>query len=107
MDAEGALSLKIEQRQTFQDIEDYIINALAALDSTVDTVSAMTQDYRQFCLSYGHADDANSNESDPVSLALKEKQREINSSRKKIEALQKKVEGSISLVKQLRNRRVV
>ncbi|MCJ1250174.1 hypothetical protein MMC30_007400 [Trapelia coarctata] len=103
VDAEGPLSLKIEQRQTFKDIEDYIIDALVALDSTSETVHAMVQDYRQFCLSYGNTHSANRNESDPVSLALLEKQREISSSRKKIEALQRKVEGSISLVKQPRN----
>ena len=89
----------VEERQTIKDFEDSIVDMLLVLDSTLDTISCLFENYKQFCLDT----DANpvvtsSEDFDPIAFAFQEKHREVTFNRKKIETLQTKVQGMSSLV---------
>ena len=72
---------------------------LLVLDSTIDTISSLIENYKQFRLDIDNSPmDTNSEEFDPIAFALREKHREVMFSRKKAETLQIKVQGMSTLV---------
>ena len=91
--------MDVDERQIIKDFEDSIVDMLLVLDSTIDTISSLIENYKQFCLDTDiNAVDTNGEEFDPVAFALREKYREVMFSRKKIETLQTKVQGMSNLV---------
>ncbi|MCJ1379470.1 hypothetical protein MMC17_002571 [Xylographa soralifera] len=98
---EGGVPLEVNSCQQLKDLEDQIIDTLLILDSTHDTTVALTQKYEQHCV-IPNDSPINLNESiDSIQLALQEKQKEIELLRRKVKALQKKVDGTISLLSSL------
>ena len=89
----------VEERQTIKDFEDSIVDMLLVLDSTIDTISSLVENYKRFCLdTEANPVGTNSEDFDPVAFAFQEKHREVIFNRKKIETLQTKVQGMSSLV---------
>jgi len=89
----------VDEHQILKDFEDAIIDMLLVLDSTIDTISSLLDNYKQFCLDIDvNPLETNGEEFDPVAFALREKHREVMFSRKKIETLQTKVQGMSNLV---------
>ena len=98
VDSKGPLQpLDIQERQELKIYEDQLIDILLVLDLTLDTISSLKEKYQEFCQEV---------ESFPiyqasvnaVNGALEEKQREVLLNRKKVEALQTKIQGTMSLV---------
>ena len=93
--------LELGTRQEIKDLEDQIIDVRLILDNTYDTTIALIQKYEQYCLSATKSS-INMDESvDSIRLSLEDKKRDIELARRKIDALQKKLKGTISLVSML------
>lgn len=91
--------LDIEERQVLKNIEDQIVDILLILDSTSDTISSVTEMYKQFCdASPSISQDVN-DELDLISFSLHEKQRDVVHNRRKVETLLVKVQGTAKLVR--------
>ena len=95
---EGGITLEVNSCQQLKDLEDQIIDVLLILDSTYDTTVALTRNYEQFCSSTNNSSGDLGKSLDSIQLALQEKQKDIELLRWKMKALQKKVDGAISLV---------
>lgn len=92
-------SLNIEERQVLKNIEDQIVDILLILDSTSDTISSVSEMYKQFCdASPAMSQDVN-DEPDLISFSLHEKQRDVVHNRRKVETLLVKVQGTATLVR--------
>ncbi len=89
-------ALDVEERQRLKHLEDQVIDILLVLDATCDTVVALHEKYKQFCLSAEH--DVETDEIDFIETALSEKQQDVISNRKKLETLHSKVQGTTNLV---------
>ena len=83
-----------------KDLEDAVVDMLLVLDSTIDTISSLIENYKQFCLDV-EADIVSSDDKgfDTIGFALREKHREVLFNRKKVETLQTKVQGMSNLVR--------
>lgn len=91
--------LDFQERQALKDMEDEIVEILLILDSTSDTISSVTDMYKQFCHdSRTTSQDAN-DEFDLISFSLNEKQRDVAHNRKKVETLQVRAQGTSKLVR--------
>ena len=92
------LPLELGTRQEIKDLEDQIIDVRLILDNTYDTTITLIQKYEQYCL-IATKSSINMDESvDSIRLSLEDKMRDIELARRKIDALQKKLKGTISLV---------
>ena len=101
IDADSPLQLlDKEERQELKAFQDQVIDILVVLDSTMDTITFMIEKYEQFChdIKTSSADLAD-NQPDPILLALRENQQVSDISKKKVEASNTKVQGTISLVR--------
>lgn len=90
--------------QKLKGIEDQSCDALLCLDSTLDTVNALTDMYHQ-CYKPGPKTDAPGKSmengayaSDAIWFALVEKQKDVAYARKKVEALLAKIRNTRSLI---------
>ena len=93
------LSLDNEARQELKDFQDQVIDVLVVLDSILDTIAVMIEKYNQFSHDIDTPlEDPYVAELDPIQIALREKQQEALLSKKKVEALNMKIQGTISLV---------
>ena len=91
--------LDVEERQKLKESEDQIIDILAVLTSTADTISSMIQNYNEFCQDFSAPLKSTSDiKLDLVHYALQEKLREVHLNQEKVKALHVKVQGTISLV---------
>ncbi|KAL9119693.1 MAG: hypothetical protein Q9187_003752 [Circinaria calcarea] len=92
-------SLDSEKRQELKDFQDQVVSIIVVLDSTLDTIASMIEKHRQFCRDFdGPLKDLTDIELEPIQLALREKQQEAHLSKKKVEALHTKIQGTISLL---------
>jgi hypothetical protein len=94
-----AIKLDFEERQRIKQIEDYVLDIFVILDSTQDTLSSLLAKYKIFAQLNNSA---LGEFEDPVMLALLEKEREIELCRQKLQALHRKVKGTIQLVRKSR-----
>ncbi|KAL9119592.1 MAG: hypothetical protein Q9187_003855 [Circinaria calcarea] len=103
MSAKGPpLSLDNEERQELKDIQDQIIDILVVLDSILDVIAVMIEKYNQFSHNIDTPlENPTAAEFDPIQIALREKQQEAQLSKKKVEALHMKIQGTISLLSDL------
>ena len=90
--------LDIHECQELKTHEDQLIDILVVLDSTLDTISFLKEKYREFCQDVEPFSAYLANV-DVNNGVLEEKQREILLNRKKVEALQTKIQSTMSLVK--------
>jgi len=91
--------LDVEERQKLKDYEDQLTDIILVLDLTHDTITSLLEKYRQFCRDfYIMAEDDNPNGFDTIDCALQEKQKDVRSSRQKVETLHTKVRGTTDLV---------
>ena len=104
IDERDSLQLpNVEERQVLKDIEDLLIDNLLILDSTFDTITSLLNNYQSFCEDQrGKAPETSVDTVDLITVALQEQQREVSSSKRKIETLRRKVKGSIQLVSESR-----
>ena len=79
---------ELEERQRLKVVEDRIIDLQVVLESTLDTISALQAAYTQLMGS----------NYDTITIALKEKYREATGYMMKVEALQRKAQGTSQLV---------
>lgn len=93
--------IDVEGRQRLKDFEDQLTDITLVLDSTHDTIVSLLEKYQHFCRDYcTMAEDASRRDFDPIDCALQEKQRDVRSSRQKVETLHTKVKGTTDLVSQ-------
>lgn len=91
--------IDVEERQRLKDFEDQLTDIVLVLDSTHDTITSLLEKYQQFCRDNSSLETAcNPSDFDPIESALQEKQRDVRSSRRKIETLHTKVRGTTDLV---------
>lgn len=91
--------MELQERQELKAFEDQLIDIFVVLDSTLDTVSFLKEKYQEFCLDMGPPFKHQAKSFDSISCALEEKQREVLLTRKKVEALHTKIQGTMTLVK--------
>lgn len=91
--------MDVEERQKLKDFEDQLTDITLVLDSTHDTIISLLEKYQQFCRDFRTmAADGNQNDFDSINHALQEKQKDVTSSRQKVETLHTKVRGTTDLV---------
>ena len=96
--------LNIEERQVLKDFEDLLIDVLLILDSTLDTIASLLKSYEKYCHTCkASVQDASVDDFDLIKIALQEQKIEVSSSKRKIETLHRKVQGSIQLVSRSRD----
>ena len=96
--------LNIDERQTLKDFEDLLIDHLLILDSTAETIASLSRSYNSYCRACKPlSHDISVEDPDMIILTLQEQDREVLSSRRKIETLHKKVQGSIQLVRRCKS----
>lgn len=91
--------LNIPERQVLKDMEDRIMDILLILDSTSDTISSVTEMYKQFCHDSPALSQEVNDDFDLIEFSLHEKQRDVVHNRKKVETLHVKVQGTAKLVR--------
>ena len=93
-------SLSIDERQVLKDLEDLLIDNLLILESTAETIASLSRNYQSYSrASNTPPDGINTEDPDMIITTLQEQEREIRSSKRKIETLHRKVQGSIELVR--------
>lgn len=92
--------LEVEEYRILKDLEDRIIDIFQILDSTMDTITSITENYIKFLYDMGYVSE-NRIELvfDSIVLALQEKQREVRFSRRKVESLHRKIKETTKLVR--------
>ena len=91
----------MEERQRLKDFEDQIVDIIMVLDSTSDTIILLHEKYDQFrCDASDDSEDYKGDKLDSIHLALQEKRRDVDSSRRKVANLHTKVKSTIELVRQ-------
>ena len=98
------LPLDLGTRQAIKDLEDQIIDFHLILDNTYDTTIALIQKYEQYCLIATTSSITLDESVDSIRLSLEDKKRDIELARRTIDALQKKLKSTISLVSRLLKR---
>lgn len=89
----------MEERQGLKDLEDQLIDVLQALDTTSDTIRSLLEQCEQFHSDTKDMSQGVGSESyNHIEYALREKQRDVQSSRRKVESLHDKVQGTTNLV---------
>ena len=92
--------LNIEERQVLKDLEDLLIDILLILDSTLDTIASLLKNYEKYCHTCRESgQDASFTDSDLIKVALQRQEIEVRSSKRTINTLHRKVQGSIQLVR--------
>ena len=92
-------SVDVEERQQLKDLEDQIIDVMTVLESIKDTIMSLLEKYNQCRRDFGRKVDGSDDAGfDPVDYALREKQRDVVSNRKKVETLHIKIKSTIELV---------
>lgn len=88
----------VEERQRFKDFEDQLIDILLVLDTTSDTIKSLLEKCKQFRRDIGNMPQSVEDDSyDSLECALLEKQRDVQSSRRKVETIHNKVQGTTDL----------
>lgn len=99
VDSKGPLEpLDIQERQELKVYEDQLIDIILVLDLTLDTISSLKEKYQEFCREVEPSPVYQASVN-AINSALEEKQREVLLNRKKVEALQTKIQGTMSLVR--------
>ena len=92
--------LNVEERQILKDYEDLLIDNLLVLDTTLDTIASLLSNYQSHRRSSQlQSREIPTDDIDLISIALQEQKSGVSSSRRKIETLHRKVQGSIKLVR--------
>lgn len=92
VDGTGEVPVKadFEERQRLKIIEDHVLDIFVVFDSFLDTISSLIEKQQAY-----EGDEA----CQTIIFALVEKQREVTLGRQKVEALHKKVQGTIRVVR--------
>ena len=89
-------TIDVEERQRLKDLEDQIIDIMTVLESTKDTIVSLLEKYNQCRRDFGRGvDNAGF---DPIDFALREKHRDVDFNRKRVETLHIKIKSTIELV---------
>ena len=92
--------VQVEERQQLKELEDQILDVILVLDSTDDTIVSLIENYRRFrqdpCVCMW--EEPGDVESDAMIVAFQEKQRDVYSSKKKVQTLHAKLKSTIELV---------
>ena len=92
-------TIDVEERQKLKDLEDQIIDITSVLESIKDTIVSLLEKYNQCRRDFGRGVDMSDDAGfDPIDFALWEKQRDVDSNRKKVETLRIKIKSTIELV---------
>ena len=92
--------LNIDERQILKDFEDRLVDSMLILDTTADTIASLSRNYQSYCRACKTlSHDVTMEDPDTVLLTLQEQGREVESSKRNIETLHRKVQGSIQLVR--------
>ena len=92
--------LNIEERQVLKDFEDLLIDNMLILDSTRDSISSLLNNYQAYWHNIDH-ESCGASDNDIIIIALREQMSEVSASRRKIDTLHRKVQGSIKLVRMM------
>jgi len=91
--------LDVAERQRLKELEDQLADIVLVLNTTHDTIMSLLEKYREFDHNhYKSADENGRRGFDPIEYALEERQRDVRSSREKVETLHTKVRGTTDLV---------
>lgn len=97
---DSALLLGVEERQKLKEMEDQLIDVLLVLEATRDTIKTLLENYQQYCRDTSHRlEDGFDEGYDPIDCALQERERDIDSNRRKVETLYTKIQGTTNLVR--------
>jgi hypothetical protein len=100
----SSYKVNVHDYQALKEIEDQVSDMILCLDSTLDTVSTLTDMYCRYYsqISKGHGCERYSGgdmyENDEVLIQLQEKLKDVSYSRKKAEALLTKAQNTRALV---------
>jgi hypothetical protein len=88
----------VVERQKLKQLEDILLDILVVLDSTLDTVSTLLEQYQTtfFRSDVGRTSNSPTTEDDIV-VTLLEKRRDILLFRTKVDAIRSKVQGTIAM----------
>lgn len=98
----------VQDYQSLEEVEDRTSDVLICLDSTLDTVTTLASMYRKYFRKTSTAPPAGpscvhqQDDYDEISSALDNKKRELNYSRKKVEAILSKAQNTRALVSSMR-----
>ena len=91
---------EFEERQRLKQVEDKILDLLIIMDSTLDTIDSLLENYEEFRSRTAPAvEQAAARKNDTISFALAEKRRDVILYKRKVEALRWKVKGTTKLVR--------
>ncbi len=94
-----AWRMEFDERQRLKDFEDQLVDILLVLDTTHDTILSLLDKYKQYCSDCRrHLECIDDQNFDSIESALGEKQRDVKSTRRKIETLLAKIRGTTKLV---------
>ena len=90
---------EFEERQQLKQVEDKILDLIIIMDSTLDTIDALSRAHQELCslMAMQHPD-RGPIKNHLISFGLAEKRRDILSYRSKIEALRSKIKSTTKLV---------
>jgi len=98
-DPENFVKITPDDHQELKDIEDRTTDLILCLDSTCDTLTSFQEMYKQFCQ---RLDDIRSTHTlDAVAVALRDQVKEIQYTRRKVEALLSRIQSTRTLVSQV------
>lgn len=90
---------ELEERQQLKQVEDKILDLLIIMDSTLDTIDALSRAHQELCsVTAMQHPDWSPIKNELISFGLAEKRRDILLYRSKIEALRSKVKSTTKLV---------
>ena len=88
----------VVERQKLKQLEDILLDILIVLDSTLDTVSTLLEQYQTTFLRSDVGQTSNSpTTEDDIVVTLLEKRRDILLFRTKVDAIRSKVQGTIAM----------
>ena len=94
------ITIQVEERQQLKEFEDQILDIILVLDSTSETIVSLLENYRRFRqdLSVCVWEDTGDGSTDALDVAFREKQRDVCSSKLKVQTLHAKLKSTIDLV---------
>jgi len=95
----GAYTVDVQDYQSLKEIEDRASDILLCLDSTMDSVTTLTDMYQRLTVAPDGKSGEETLKEDEILFALHEKSRDIGYSRKKVEALLIKAQNTRALVR--------
>ena len=100
VDGKGLIQVvEFEERQRLKQVEDKILDVKTVLDSTLDTVSSLIEKYTDLSrLEVNHRGINAELERDSIVFGLQEKGREVVLTRKTVDVLHAKIQGTMKLV---------